>query len=93
MPVPKTRKMAVAGSRSVGQSKGALGKGYKTHWLTITTYPGKSSLTVQLCEHHFVDSYYPTIENTFSTPIRHKGNDYAMEIVDTAGTVRMCFSS
>ncbi|KAK6349761.1 GTP-binding protein [Orbilia brochopaga] len=46
---------------------------------------GKSSLTVQFVENHFVESYYPTIENTFSTVIKYKGQDYATEIVDTAG--------
>lgn len=46
---------------------------------------GKSSLTVQYVDGHFVDSYYPTIENTFSRIIKYKGQDYATEIVDTAG--------
>ncbi|KAF3229296.1 GTP-binding protein [Orbilia oligospora] len=46
---------------------------------------GKSSLTVQFVENHFVESYYPTIENTFSTVIKYKGQDYSTEIVDTAG--------
>jgi len=46
---------------------------------------GKSSLTVQFVDGHFVESYYPTIENTFSKTIRLKGQDYATEIVDTAG--------
>lgn len=36
-----------------------------------------------------MDSYYPTIENTFSKDIRYKGQDYATEIVDTAGQVKM----
>lgn len=49
---------------------------------------GKSSLTVQYCEHHFVESYYPTIENTFSHEIDYKGQKYATEIIDTAGQVR-----
>jgi Ras family protein len=35
-----------------------------------------------------VESYYPTIENTFSRIIKHNGQDYATEIVDTAGQVR-----
>lgn len=48
---------------------------------------GKSSLTVRFVEHHFVESYYPTIENTFSRIIKHNGQDYATEIVDTAGQV------
>ncbi|KAJ5474818.1 Small GTPase superfamilyRas type [Penicillium sp. IBT 31633x] len=46
---------------------------------------GKSSLTVRFVEHHFVESYYPTIENTFSRIIKHNGQDFATEIVDTAG--------
>jgi Ras family protein len=46
---------------------------------------GKSSLTVQFVDGHFVDSYYPTIENTFSKNIKYKGQEYSTEIVDTAG--------
>jgi hypothetical protein len=52
---------------------------------------GKSSLTVQFVDGHFVESYYPTIENTFSKIIRYKGQDYATEIIDTAGQVRCLF--
>jgi Ras family protein len=46
---------------------------------------GKSSLAVQFVDGRFVDSYYPTIENTFSKTIRYKGQDFSTEIVDTAG--------
>lgn len=46
---------------------------------------GKSSLTVQFVDGHFVDAYYPTIENTFSKVIRYKNQDFATEIIDTAG--------
>lgn len=46
---------------------------------------GKSSLTVQYVDGHFVDSYYPTIENTFSKVIRYRNQDFAVEIIDTAG--------
>ena len=59
---------------------------------------GKSSLTVQFVDGHFVESYYPTIENTFSKVIKYKGQEYATEIVDTAGQVgssfhlKFCFS-
>lgn len=48
---------------------------------------GKSSLTVQFVDGHFVESYYPTIENTFSKVIKFKGQEFATEIVDTAGQV------
>jgi Ras family protein len=40
---------------------------------------------VRYVDGHFVESYYPTIENTFSKEIRYKGQEYATEIVDTAG--------
>ncbi|KAK1780366.1 P-loop containing nucleoside triphosphate hydrolase protein [Copromyces sp. CBS 386.78] len=46
---------------------------------------GKSSLAVRFVDGHFVESYYPTIENTFSKEIRWKNQDYSTEIVDTAG--------
>ncbi|ODV97336.1 hypothetical protein PACTADRAFT_15811 [Pachysolen tannophilus NRRL Y-2460] len=46
---------------------------------------GKSSMTVQYVEEHFVESYYPTIENQFSKTISFKNQEYAIEILDTAG--------
>ncbi|KAG2197020.1 ferrous iron transporter B [Mucor mucedo] len=46
---------------------------------------GKSSLVIQFCENHFVDSYYPTIENTFTKTIKYRGLEYKVEIMDTAG--------
>lgn len=46
---------------------------------------GKSSMTVRFVEDHFVESYYPTIENQFSKTIEFKNQEYAIEILDTAG--------
>jgi len=46
---------------------------------------GKSSLVVQYIESHFVESYYPTIEFTFSKSINYKGSEYGCDIIDTAG--------
>jgi len=46
---------------------------------------GKSALTVQYVDGHFVDSYYPTIENTFEKTITYNGEKFLTEIVDTAG--------
>ena len=54
-------------------------------WLTA----GKSSLTVQFVEGHFVDVYYPTIENSFSHEIVYKGQTYLTEIIDTQGQVSL----
>ncbi|PWY63704.1 ras-domain-containing protein [Aspergillus heteromorphus CBS 117.55] len=45
----------------------------------------QDSHNFRFVEHHFVESYYPTIENTFSRIIKYNGQDYATEIVDTAG--------
>lgn len=55
--------------------------------LGLRARTGKSSLTVQFVDGHFVDSYYPTIENTFSKVIRYKNQDFAVEMIDTAGQV------
>lgn len=49
---------------------------------------GKSSLVIQFTENHFVESYYPTIESTFSKTINFNGVDYECDIIDTAGQVR-----
>jgi Ras family protein len=46
---------------------------------------GKSAVTIQLAENHFVEGYNPTIENVFHKTIKHKGTDYECEIIDTAG--------
>ncbi|SCW02660.1 LAFE_0F11518g1_1 [Lachancea fermentati] len=46
---------------------------------------GKSSLTVQFVESHFVESYYPTIENQFTKQIVLGKTPYTLEICDTAG--------
>lgn len=51
-------------------------------------FVGKSSLTVQFVEDHFIESYYPTIENTFRKTIKLKGFEYECEILDTAGQVQ-----
>jgi len=46
---------------------------------------GKSSLTIQFVEGQFVDSYDPTIENTFVKNIKIRGQEYSLRLVDTAG--------
>ncbi|KAF8450465.1 small GTPase superfamily [Boletus edulis BED1] len=46
---------------------------------------GKSSLVIQFIENHFVEAYYPTIENTFSKGVLYQGVEYDCDIIDTAG--------
>lgn len=78
---PKQRKIAIVGSRSVGLI-------LPLPWLgPANRRPGKSSLAVQFVDSHFVESYYPTIENTFSKVIKFKGQEFATAIIDTAGQV------
>ncbi|KAH8924514.1 hypothetical protein BT69DRAFT_1308137 [Atractiella rhizophila] len=60
---PRTRRIAIMGSRAVG----------------------KSSISGRFVEGLFVDNYYPTIEQTLNKTIKYKGQDYALEIYDTAG--------
>jgi Ras family protein len=36
-------------------------------------------------EGQFVDSYDPTIENTFTKTFKHKGQEFYLRLVDTAG--------
>lgn len=46
---------------------------------------GKSSLTLQFVEGKFVDSYDPTIENTFTKTVKFRSQDYFLKLIDTAG--------
>ncbi|XKL69323.1 hypothetical protein PGB90_007092 [Kerria lacca] len=46
---------------------------------------GKSSLSIQFVDGQFVDSYDPTIENTFAKTTRVNGQEYDLKLVDTAG--------
>lgn len=79
----KQRKLAIVGSRSVGSSYPTTPHQYPD--LANKGVPGKSSLAVRYVEGHFVESYYPTIENTFSKEILYRNQEFATEIVDTAG--------
>jgi hypothetical protein len=81
----KKRKIAVLGSRSVGEF-GTLTISDVIPISYVTT-TGKSSLVVQFTENQFIDSYYPTIENTFTKSVNYKGVDYDCDIIDTAGQV------
>ena len=42
---------------------------------------------MQFVEGHFIESYYPTIENTFRKGIKYRVYEYECEILDTAGQV------
>jgi len=46
---------------------------------------GKTAITIQLCHHHFVEEYDPTIEDSYRKQCVIDGNSYALEILDTAG--------
>ncbi|KAJ1533446.1 GTP-binding protein, partial [Cladochytrium tenue] len=44
-----------------------------------------SSLIIQFVESQFAETYYPTIENTFTKIVKHRNQEFAVEIIDTAG--------
>jgi len=46
---------------------------------------GKSSIVIQFVEQQFVDSYDPTIENTFTKDLKINNQEFRLNIVDTAG--------
>lgn len=46
---------------------------------------GKSSITTALLRREFVEDWDPTIEDSYSTNLCIEGQDYNVEIVDTAG--------
>ncbi|XP_027504227.1 GTP-binding protein Rheb [Corapipo altera] len=54
-------------------------------YFSFPFFTGKSSLTIQFVEGQFVDSYDPTIENTFTKLITVNGQEYHLQLVDTAG--------
>lgn len=46
---------------------------------------GKSALTIQLIQAHFVDEYDPTIEDSYRKQIRLDDEAALLDILDTAG--------
>ncbi|GAA5950681.1 hypothetical protein JCM3765_000576 [Sporobolomyces pararoseus] len=46
---------------------------------------GKSSITMALLRRDFSEEYDPTVEDSYSTQLSLDGQDYAIEIIDTAG--------
>ena len=46
---------------------------------------GKSALTIQLIQNHFVDEYYPTIEDSYRKQVVIDGETCLLDILDTAG--------
>ncbi|KAK4527322.1 hypothetical protein GAYE_SCF38G5244 [Galdieria yellowstonensis] len=46
---------------------------------------GKSSIATRFAEDTFLDSYLPTIEDSYHATCRHKNETYNLEILDTGG--------
>ena len=46
---------------------------------------GKSSVVIQFVENTWVETYYPTIENTFEKNMNFRGEPIALQILDTTG--------
>ncbi|XP_036212081.1 GTP-binding protein Rheb isoform X6 [Myotis myotis] len=105
MPQSKSRKIAILGYRSVDDCVPSVENASSwhsgvLHWHLFQNHPwnrnsqclwtqGKSSLTIQFVEGQFVDSYDPTIENTFTKLITVNGQEYHLQLVDTAGQVNV----
>ncbi|KAL8832182.1 MAG: hypothetical protein Q9170_004980 [Blastenia crenularia] len=46
---------------------------------------GKTALTIQLCLNHFVETYDPTIEDSYRKQVVIDGQSCMLEVLDTAG--------
>ncbi|KAL6061754.1 Ras GTPase [Balamuthia mandrillaris] len=46
---------------------------------------GKSALTIQLIQNHFIDEYDPTIEDSYRKQVNVDGEVCLLDILDTAG--------
>jgi GTPase KRas protein len=46
---------------------------------------GKSALTIQLINHHFMDEYDPTIEDSYRKQVEIDQETCLLDILDTAG--------
>jgi len=46
---------------------------------------GKSALTIQLIQHHFIDEYDPTIEDSYRKQVTIDNETSLLDILDTAG--------
>ena len=52
---------------------------------TVAGGVGKSALTIQLIQNHFVDEYDPTIEDSYRKQVVIDGETCLLDILDTAG--------
>lgn len=46
---------------------------------------GKTAVTLQLTEERFVPDYYPTVDQTHYKSMKLRGEEYLLDILDTAG--------
>lgn len=61
-------------------------RNYFTHFfLSLAGGVGKSALTIQLIQNHFVDEYDPTIEDSYRKQVVIDGDTCLLDILDTAG--------
>ena len=63
---------------------------FVTSFIHLMSYPaaggvGKSALTIQLIQNHFVDEYDPTIEDSYRKQVVIDGETCLLDILDTAG--------
>lgn len=87
----RMRKIAVVGPRRGGKIRPNIDTALAGP-KNVDQDLGSPGLVVQYVDGHFVDSYYPTIENTFSKVVRYNGRNFMLEIIGTAGQVCQCLS-
>ncbi|KAF8306342.1 ras-domain-containing protein [Clavulina sp. PMI_390] len=89
MPAALASGASATGAATNGNGSDVAGKDSLFHKRKIAVLGsrsvGKSSLVIQFVDNSFNEQYFPTIENTFTKTIKHNGQDYLCDIIDTAG--------
>lgn len=55
----------------------------------LILFSGKSSITLRFVQGHFPDAYDTTIEDLHSKQFKFQGKPYDLQVIDTAGQVRL----
>eukprot|EP00727_Mastigamoeba_balamuthi_P013433 m51a1_g8712 putative ras family gtpase (216) ;mRNA; r:129182-130411 len=84
MPPPTAWRAGPVGGSAVGTELSKAAVEYRIVVLGSGA-TGKSALTVQLCCHHFLELYDPTIEDSYRTQVEIDGRVAVLDILDTAG--------
>ncbi|XP_014383730.1 PREDICTED: histone-lysine N-methyltransferase SMYD3 [Myotis brandtii] len=85
--LPRRKHAASVGQEATAASRAAAPGAMTEYKLVVVGAGGvgKSALTIQLIQNHFVDEYDPTIEDSYRKQVVIDGETCLLDILDTAG--------